>query len=279
MFLDIELGAINGLEASQIILAECSKANIVFITAYSEYAVDAFELNAVDYLLKPVQIIRLSITLERIRININENSESEYESNSLKINCFGDFEVKNQNNQSISWRTKKSKEIFAYLYLNAGNIISKSNIIDEIFPDKEVDKAYTLLNTNIYKLRKNIEKLGFENSISFLNDCYKLELPIRSDVDDLEEYLSMNNHNDMSINKILELYKGELLEKEGYIWSINIQENYKNKVFEILYNYANEKINYKTTSSILNPVLDKLYKVDSLNVDIARLFIEYYAIQ
>ena len=112
VFLDIELGAINGLEASQIILAECSKANIVFITAYSEYAVDAFELNAVDYLLKPVQIIRLSITLERIRININENSESEYESNSLKINCFGDFEVKNQNNQSISWRTKKSKEIF-----------------------------------------------------------------------------------------------------------------------------------------------------------------------
>ena len=42
--------------------------NIVFITAYSEYAVDAFEINAIDYLLKPVQEKkRLNKTIERLK--------------------------------------------------------------------------------------------------------------------------------------------------------------------------------------------------------------------
>src|SRR5699024_8035906 len=54
VFLDIEMGEFNGLEIVDFFLQE-APLEIVFVTAYSQYAVDAFEVNAMDYLLKPVQ--------------------------------------------------------------------------------------------------------------------------------------------------------------------------------------------------------------------------------
>ena len=49
-FLDIHMPGVNGLEAARIIGA---RAHVVFVTAYDEYAVEAFERGAVDYVLKP----------------------------------------------------------------------------------------------------------------------------------------------------------------------------------------------------------------------------------
>jgi len=64
LFLDIKMPGLNGLEA----LAEMSKLPLtVFVTAYSDYAIQAFEAAAVDYLLKPIYGDRLARTLERIR--------------------------------------------------------------------------------------------------------------------------------------------------------------------------------------------------------------------
>lgn len=67
VFLDIELADNNGIKlAKQIDILELSPA-IVFATAYDEYAVQAFELNAVDYILKPYDETRLKKTLEKIK--------------------------------------------------------------------------------------------------------------------------------------------------------------------------------------------------------------------
>lgn len=60
VFLDIEMPEINGLEVAEIIMGEVEDVEIVFVTAYSQYAVDAFEINAIDYLLKPIQEKRLA---------------------------------------------------------------------------------------------------------------------------------------------------------------------------------------------------------------------------
>ena len=64
LFLDIQMPGLNGLEA----LAELKKPPMtVFVTAHSEYAVQAFDAAAVDYLLKPVYAERLAKTLQRVR--------------------------------------------------------------------------------------------------------------------------------------------------------------------------------------------------------------------
>jgi DNA-binding LytR/AlgR family response regulator len=63
-FLDIQMPGLSGLEVAQGIEGT---TRVVFVTAYEEYAVQAFEQAALDYLLKPLKVERLRKTLERIR--------------------------------------------------------------------------------------------------------------------------------------------------------------------------------------------------------------------
>ena len=63
-FLDIRMPGMTGIEAARHIGDAC---HVVFITAYNEYAVDAFEHGAVDYVLKPAEADRLAITVARLK--------------------------------------------------------------------------------------------------------------------------------------------------------------------------------------------------------------------
>lgn len=71
-FLDIMMREIDGFTLAGEILQLGRRIDIVFVTAYDEYAVKAFEMNAVDYLLKPVTKERLSLTLKKISKNREE---------------------------------------------------------------------------------------------------------------------------------------------------------------------------------------------------------------
>jgi len=66
LFIDLKLPGLNGLEVVQVLQADAMPL-VVFVSAYSEYALDAFELNAIDYILKPANLGRLQKTMERIR--------------------------------------------------------------------------------------------------------------------------------------------------------------------------------------------------------------------
>lgn len=66
IFLDIEMPGHSGMEIRQL-LGDTEPPHIVFTTAYANYAVDAFGLEAVDYLLKPIDITKLRRAVERIR--------------------------------------------------------------------------------------------------------------------------------------------------------------------------------------------------------------------
>lgn len=63
-FLDIRMPGMTGIEAARKIAGQC---HIVFITAYDEYAVEAFEQGAVDYVLKPADRDRLTLTVKRLQ--------------------------------------------------------------------------------------------------------------------------------------------------------------------------------------------------------------------
>lgn len=79
-FLDIRMPAKTGLEAAKEI---GTNAHIVFITAYDQYAVEAFEQGAVDYVLKPADTERLSKTVERLKARLNSATEPNDMSNML----------------------------------------------------------------------------------------------------------------------------------------------------------------------------------------------------
>ncbi|MBR7800297.1 LytR/AlgR family response regulator transcription factor [Undibacterium fentianense] len=79
-FLDIRMPAKTGLEAAREI---GTKAHIVFITAYDQYAVEAFDQGAIDYVLKPADTERLSKTVERLKARLTTSHEPNDMSNML----------------------------------------------------------------------------------------------------------------------------------------------------------------------------------------------------
>jgi len=73
VFLDISMPEIDGFMLAQQIIKLNSNINIIFATAYNEYAVKAFEINAVDYILKPLEDERLNITISKIKDRVNND--------------------------------------------------------------------------------------------------------------------------------------------------------------------------------------------------------------
>jgi two-component system, LytTR family, response regulator len=67
VMLDVQMPGITGFEVARRALQEGVEAQLVFVTAFDQYAIDAFEVNAVDYLLKPVDQERLATAVERVR--------------------------------------------------------------------------------------------------------------------------------------------------------------------------------------------------------------------
>jgi len=73
-FLDIEMPEINGIDAAKRIIAVSPATHIVFITAYSGYALKAFGVSAIHYLLKPVNVADIKEAIDRVK-NIRKMSK------------------------------------------------------------------------------------------------------------------------------------------------------------------------------------------------------------
>ena len=77
LFLDIQMPVIGGFEVLSMIEDELMPT-VVFVTAYDEYALKAFDENALDYLLKPVERTRLARTVQRLKKLIQDGSRPVY---------------------------------------------------------------------------------------------------------------------------------------------------------------------------------------------------------
>jgi two-component system response regulator LytT len=67
VFLDIDMPGLSGMQLAEVLAQLDRQPSVVFVTAYSEHAVKAFEVNAADYLVKPVELPRLKQALERLQ--------------------------------------------------------------------------------------------------------------------------------------------------------------------------------------------------------------------
>jgi DNA-binding LytR/AlgR family response regulator len=76
LFLDIDMPGVDGIRSAECFSDLQPAPKIVFVTAYEEYAVDAFDVDAVDYILKPVRLERLQEAVERVADRLESDSES-----------------------------------------------------------------------------------------------------------------------------------------------------------------------------------------------------------
>jgi len=70
VFLDVQMPGLTGFEVARRLVVNGAPSHIIFVTAYDQHAIEAFEVNAVDYLLKPVDPARLLLSVQRARTRI-----------------------------------------------------------------------------------------------------------------------------------------------------------------------------------------------------------------
>jgi two-component system LytT family response regulator len=141
VFLDVEMPNYAGYE----IVRFFDKINfhIIFITAYNQYAINAFEINAVDYLLKPIERPRLKQAIEKVVSKIEtDKTNSNYAS---LLN-----ELKSKENQTIALSEAGSKHL-----VNVNKIIAIS--AQGSYSDIHLENKKMLVSKNIGALAKELE--------------------------------------------------------------------------------------------------------------------------
>lgn len=73
IFLDIKMPEISGLAVAEEIMNVLPKTYVIFVTAYDEYALNAFDYNAIDYILKPVSLKRIDRTIQKVFTSFSDN--------------------------------------------------------------------------------------------------------------------------------------------------------------------------------------------------------------
>jgi two-component system LytT family response regulator len=300
VFLDIEMPGINGLEVAEKLLEMNANTHIVFITAYDRYAVDAFEVNALDYLLKPVRHERLGKTMDKILARLQQD-EQPILGNVGRITCFGTFQLRINSEQKtmLKWRTNKVRELLAYLVHHRIEGVHKARIMDDLWPDMEQERSAAYLHTCIYQIRKIIKQYGLEQQMSlhYANDSYQL---ILIDVNcDVDEFLQMSGDreeiNSETINgyvQAIELYRDHYLEDNDYAWSIALKQklyvHYMDMVSRMVdyYNERNEVSQaiillkqFLTNNSLQEQFHVMLMKAYDRNGDRVALQEHYYSVK
>lgn len=250
VFLDIEMAPISGIELAEIIQSFCSDIHIVFVTAYNEYAVKAFDLNAIDYVMKPIRRKRLNETINKLKsIKISHTRKGKIIYSNM-ICCTGALRFirrgKEVEDVRVKWRTSKAKEIFAFLIHNRNKTVRKEVLLDLFWPQADPKKGYAQLYAAIYQIRKTLSSIDFHINITSDNEGYILDLKdVQLDIDEFEYRLKeLFNKSDPElsvIQKILKLYSGDYMSEESYMWAENERErlrllwlHYSQKASELL---------------------------------------------
>ncbi len=235
VFLDIHMPRINGLHLGRQIQAVVPGTEIVFVTGYDKYAVRAFELYALDYIMKPVQSVRLHQTIMRVMEKRNvKAARKARDANSPLICCFHQiqFKLPGMDAQVVKWRTNKAQELFAYLLHHRDRTVNRSVLLELLWPDLEEAKAAQQLYTTIYHIRQALKtfKLDMISILSGdLEAGYRLEIrEVRVDAEEWESNMKQLSVLDASTvdayEHALGLYKGDYLGIYEYIWAEHERE-------------------------------------------------------
>ncbi|MCD9025030.1 response regulator [Cohnella silvisoli] len=227
IFMDINMPKESGLEFAGRLRERGRQMKIVFVTSHKEYSLPAFDVYAFDYIVKPVNQARLHHTVLRALSGMpSEKGSVEHDSSFMRVmfNCFGGMEIRNGQNELVKWKTSKSAELFGYLLMHKGRLVSRARIIEDMFGEMPLKNGETYLNTTVYQLRKLLDNYGLKGSIHSDSNYYALDLnQVHVDIVSFEEGCKqMAVMDDTHIEQALELeqlYAGDLFGDRVFPWA------------------------------------------------------------
>ncbi|MDN3616194.1 LytR/AlgR family response regulator transcription factor [Vibrio gallaecicus] len=173
-FLDIRMPEIDGMKLAQKLQALPSPPLVVFITAYDEYAVKAFEQNAVDYLLKPINEARLSATCEKLQsrlVGLHSspiNGSQQNESLSASAIQAPDLAALMEQIQQLS-QPAQAPQYLNWVKANVGDDLHLISIDDVLFFKAEDKYVSVFKKDENGKLQEFIIRTSLKELLSQLN--------------------------------------------------------------------------------------------------------------
>lgn len=280
-FLDVEMPKMNGIELGKKINELSMNTQIVFTTAYKEYAVEAFGVQALDYILKPVTpaaIERVSARLGSLKRN-NVAAADEKDRGASVIHCFGSFELRGPEGSLIRFRTRKMEEMLAYFLCHANRKIQKGQLMDLFWPDSSEERASHSLHQSIYQIKKMLKEQAIDMDVQKANDGYVLET--RGETFDLLEYKRLDSVNTErwtdyeEAERLCSLYRGPLLDGKSYLWKVPYEEAFQKHFTALTRSLVERDLSAANWVGAENR-LDSYLALYPLNEEMNRILIELY---
>ena len=161
VFTDIQMPGINGLELAVRLKTAAPACRIVFVTAYSQYAVESYKVRAHGYLLKPVTPEQVREELDALPSGAPPAATRE----TLRVRCFGSFEVFYKD-RPLEFSRQKTKELFAYLVKEQGAWCTADAIISDLWEDsKNEQSAKGYLRVLLNDLLAALKPIGMQDVV------------------------------------------------------------------------------------------------------------------
>ena len=198
-FLDIDMPVMNGILLAKKLKTVNPQVNVIFVTAYNEYALDAYKLHASGYVTKPVNVEKIRAELDGLRYPVELTPTKK-----LQVKCFGNFEVFS-GGIPVKFARNKSKELFAYLVDREGAAVSVNELNAILW---EEDKKSYFRNL-VADIQASLKAVGAADIfVKRRNECF-ID-PTKIDCDAYE--YRKNDPN------AIRMYRGEYMAQ--YSWAI-----------------------------------------------------------
>ncbi|MCQ2517057.1 MAG: response regulator [Saccharofermentans sp.] len=153
-FMDIQMPEIDGITLAKKFKKINPKCNMIFVTGYSEYTMDAFAVDASGYILKPATKDQVRHALDNLRYPLVVESGP-----NVCAQCFGDFELF-VNGQPVRFKYQKSKEVIAFLVDRKGAVCTNNEVIVNLWEDDDDHSAY--YRSLMKDIQDTFKELGVE---------------------------------------------------------------------------------------------------------------------
>ena len=168
VFSDVRMYEITGIQFAHRLKLVYPKTNIIFLTGYDDYMLDAIRLHASGYLLKPIDEKLLREQLNNLLYTVGGKDKGVY------AHTFGNFEFF-VDGKAVKFERSRSKEILAYLIDKHGISCTRQELLVDIFEDGVSESANTNLSQSFFALQKTLKRYGIENIIVKTRNSYAVD--------------------------------------------------------------------------------------------------------
>jgi len=210
-FLDIEMPVMTGIELAQKLHDLNNMINIIFVTAYSDYAVDAVDLRVSGYVMKPVMAEDIKKEFDNLRNPVPEGKR-------IVIRTFGNFDIL-VDGVALQFARRQAKEILAYLVDKRGLSVPRRELVSNVLSDATYSRqSQTSLSAMMKNLVDTLKAVNADDILIMNPDNYAVDLSKFEC--DLYDYLDGKSDG-------MNSYFGQYM--ENYAWAEVSKEHYFKK--------------------------------------------------